>query len=235
MPSRRDIFKQSAALGLAMMAFGPAAQAREISGLMQSRAPLPIPEGRKIRVAFMVGKWANLIDVAGAWETFASVTYNDDSPFDLMTVALTDEVMGMTGGFLMKPHHTIETAPDPDLIVIPAHGGTKETLDWIKQRSEKTALTMSVCTGAFALAQTGLLEGKQTATHHDYWDMFAERFPDLDLKRGPRFVDNGVVASAGGLTSGIDLALHVVERYFGRDVAQTTATYLEYESQGWKA
>jgi transcriptional regulator GlxA family with amidase domain len=53
------------------------------------------------------------------------------------------------------------------------------------------------------------------------------------LKRGVRFVEQGRLASAGGLTSGIDLALHVVERYFGRDVAQQTAYYLEYQGTGW--
>jgi len=95
-------------------------------------------------------------------------------------------------------------------------------------------LTMSVCTGAFALAQAGLLKGRPATTHHLFLDRLAREFPDIDVKRGVRFVESGRIATAGGLTSGIDLALHVVERYFGRGITQSTATYMEYESPGWK-
>jgi len=96
-----------------------------------------------------------------------------------------------------------------------------------------TDLIMSVCTGAFQLGKAGLLAGKSATTHHDFFDQFAKAFPDINLKRGLRFVEEEKVSSAGGLTSGIDLALHVVERYFGREVAQTTAAYMEYQSKGW--
>jgi transcriptional regulator GlxA family with amidase domain len=93
---------------------------------------------------------------------------------------------------------------------------------------------MSVCTGAFVLANAGLLKGRAATTHHDFFDEFAKAFPDVTLRRGLRFVESGRIATAGGLTSGIDLALRVVERYFGREVAQTTATYMEYQSTGWR-
>jgi YHS domain-containing protein len=92
---------------------------------------------------------------------------------------------------------------------------------------------MSVCTGAFLLAKTGLLSGKGATTHHNGYRSFAIEFPDVQLKRGVRFVEDGNLASAGGLSSGIDLALRVVERYFGRDVATKTAYYMEYQGQGW--
>lgn len=87
---------------------------------------------------------------------------------------------------------------------------------------------MSVCTGAFQLARVGLLDGLPATTHHDFWDAFEKEFPKVRLQRGPRFVDNGRVATAGGLTSGIDLALHVVGRYFGEETAARTAAYMEH-------
>jgi transcriptional regulator GlxA family with amidase domain len=93
---------------------------------------------------------------------------------------------------------------------------------------------MSVCTGAFQLARAGLLAGIAATTHHDFWDKFAKEFPDIELKRGVRFVDSGRIATAGGLTSGIDMALHVVERYYGVDVAETTARYMEHTSDAWR-
>jgi transcriptional regulator GlxA family with amidase domain len=93
---------------------------------------------------------------------------------------------------------------------------------------------MSVCTGAFVLGSAGLLSGQAATTHHEFYDRFAQAFPDVQLKRGVRFVENEKISTAGGLTSGIDLALHVVERYFGADVAQRTAEFMEHEGGRWK-
>ena len=106
-------------------------------------------------------------------------------------------------------------------------------LDWIRQSSKTTDVTMSVCTGAFVLAKTGLLDGKSATTYHGAFGSFAIHFPKIDLKRGARFVENGNLATAGGLSSGIDLALRVVERYYGRDVAEKTAYNMEYQGRGW--
>jgi transcriptional regulator GlxA family with amidase domain len=94
---------------------------------------------------------------------------------------------------------------------------------------------MSVCTGAFVLASTGLLAGKAATTHHNSYKLLAVNFPDIKVKRGARFVEDGNLATAGGLSSGIDLALRVVERYYGRDAAENTAFSMEYQGQGWKS
>jgi transcriptional regulator GlxA family with amidase domain len=93
-------------------------------------------------------------------------------------------------------------------------------------------LVMSVCTGVplGALA----CRGREATTHHEFWDDFEKEFPAVRLRRGPRWVEGPKVATAGGLTSGIDLALRVVERYFGRDTAQATAEYMEYRGDGWR-
>ena len=106
-------------------------------------------------------------------------------------------------------------------------------LDWIRKSSKTTDVTMSVCTGAFVLAKTGLLDGKSATTFHAAFKTFAMEFPNIELKRGARFVENGNLATAGGLSSGIDLALRVVERYYGREVAAKTAYDMEYQGQGW--
>jgi YHS domain-containing protein len=92
---------------------------------------------------------------------------------------------------------------------------------------------MAVCTGAFVLAKTGLLSGKAATTHHGSYVTLAMDFPGITVKRGVRFVEEGSLATAGGLSSGIDLALRVVERYYGHDAAAQTAYYMEYQGQGW--
>ena len=96
-----------------------------------------------------------------------------------------------------------------------------------------TDVTISVCTGAFQLAKAGLLSGKSATTHHDFIDRLAKMYPDINVKRGLRFVEGEKISTAGGLTSGIDLALRVVDRYFGRETAQNTAFYMEYQSKQW--
>jgi transcriptional regulator GlxA family with amidase domain/YHS domain-containing protein len=132
------------------------------------------------------------------------------------------------------PDYTFANAPPPKVIVIPAQQGRSEaTLAWIRKSAAAADVTMSVCTGAFLLARTGLLAGKAATTHHGSYSQFEMQFPDVRLKRGARFVDEGGLASAGGLSSGIDLAMHVVERYFGRDRADHTADYMEYQGRGW--
>jgi transcriptional regulator GlxA family with amidase domain len=94
----------------------------------------------------------------------------------------------------------------------------------------KADVVMSVCTGAFLLAKTGLLDGRLATTHHDYYDSFAKKFPDVTLVRDVRYVENpgGKLCSAGGISSGIELALRVVERYFGGHSTAQTAYYMEY-------
>jgi transcriptional regulator GlxA family with amidase domain len=99
----------------------------------------------------------------------------------------------------------------------------------------KSRIVMSVCTGAFKLGEAGLLDGKKATTHHDFYDAFAKRNPKVQLLRSKRYVQaDEVVFTAGGLSSGIDLALHIVELYFGREAAERTARYMEYQGTGWK-
>jgi YHS domain-containing protein len=79
-----------------------------------------------------------------------------------------------------------------------------------------------------------LLDGKSATAFHDSWRQFEKKYPNVHLERGARFVEDGKLATAGGLSSGIDLALHVVERYFGREAAEKTAFEMEYQGTGWK-
>jgi transcriptional regulator GlxA family with amidase domain len=93
---------------------------------------------------------------------------------------------------------------------------------------------LSVCTGADVLAQYGLLDGLTATTHHLFAADMQKQYPAVHFVSGARFADHGRIATAGGLTSGIDLALHVVARYYGPDVAQVTADTLEYRGDLWK-
>ncbi|MGQ0834345.1 MAG: DJ-1/PfpI family protein [Gammaproteobacteria bacterium] len=215
-----------ATVGASVAVFGAAA------------ATLTLTKRERVRVAFMLGDSANVIDTAGPWEVFQDVMVDGppghSHPFELYTVAPQAGLLRMTGGLQVKPDFTIEDAPAPNVIVVPAHRSTDASREWLRRASGATDVTMSVCTGAFQLARAGLLKGLQAATHHDFWDAFAKEFPDIELRRGLRFIDSGRIATAGGLTSGIDLALHIVQRYYGEAVASATARYIEYQSEAWR-
>jgi putative intracellular protease/amidase len=194
------------------------------------------PDKDQIPVAFLISDGAVVIDFCGPWEVFQDVMIpsRQDMPFRLYTVAETKKPIRTSGGMQIVPDYTIQNAPAPKVIVIPAQSQPSEAvLEWIRKSSKTTDVTMSVCTGAFVLAKTGLLSGKAATTYHGAFTRFAMKFPDVQLKRGARFVENGNLATAGGLSSGIDLALRVVERYYGREVAQKTAYDMEYQGQGW--
>ena len=243
---RRELLKSSAAFGL-MAAVSPVAFAKFHSnaGLIggvedASRSnPLKPPAQGSIAVAFLISDGAVIIDFCGPWAVFdaAYMPGRKDMLFNNYTVAETTKPIRTNprkGTMQIVPDYSYETAPLPKVLVIPAQSANSEaTLNWIRKVTKTSDVTMSVCAGAFQLAQTGLLAGKSATTHHASYTAFATQFPDIHLKRGARFVEDGNLASSGGLSSGIDLAFRVVERYFGRALAKQIALDMEYQGQGW--
>jgi transcriptional regulator GlxA family with amidase domain len=214
------------------VAIDPAGGAADGGGSVPRRPDLPARE--RIVVAFLLGDGANVMDTAGPWEVFQDTRVGHRHPFELMTVSSTIRELRMSGGLQAVPGHDFNSVPAAHVIVVPAQSPDESALAWLRRAGRKADVTMSVCTGAFHLARAGLLHGCKATTHHLFLDRFAGEFPDIPLQRGARFVDNGRVATAGGLTSGIDLALHIVSRYFGTAVAEDTARYMEHEGQAWR-
>ena len=226
-----------AAAGIAAGGVGlTRALTNEASATLPAR-PLTVPPSGVVRVAFLIGPHVNVIDTAGPWETFqdAGAGSGETSPFELYTVAASHETVHATAGLKLVPHHTYASAPNPNVVIVPAHHWTAATLRFLRTRAPRTDLVMSVCTGAFILAEAGLLEGRTATTHHDFFDEFESSFPAVHLVRGERFVEHEKIATAAGLTSGIDLSLRVVERYLGRATAEGTARYMEHASARWRA
>ena len=237
----RDLLNTAARFGLiaalALLVSGEfSASAAPDNKQATTANPLKPPAKGDIPVAFVISEGAVIIDFCGPWEVFRDVNIpgHQDGPFRLYTVSDTTSPIHAGGGMQIIPDYTFANAPAPKVIVIPAQSEPSAAmLKWICESTKNTDVTMSVCTGAFVLAKTGLLSGKSATTFHAAFNSFAMEFPDIRLKRGARFVEDGNLASAGGLSSGIDLAVRVVERYYGRDVAQKTAYNMEYQGQGW--
>src|SRR5437899_2315672 len=194
-----------------------------IGQLSASAAPaeansLKPPAKGDIPIAFVISEGAVVIDFCGPWEVFRDVDIpgRRDGPFRLYTVSDTTSPIHAGGGMQIIPDYTFANAPAPKVIVIPAQSKPSEAImKWIRESTKNTDVTMSVCTGAFVLAKTGLLSGKSATTFHAAFRNFAMQFPDIHLKRGARFVEAGNLASAGGLSSGIDPAPRLSERYYG--------------------
>ncbi len=174
-----------------------------------SRAsPLTPPASGRIPVAFPISKDAVLIDLAGPWEVFSnasmvgadgSMDMSGRSGFQLYTVAETRDPVETFGGMKITPTHSFADAPAPKLVVIPAQGGDDEAMvHWIGEAAKTTDVTMSICTGAFTLAKTGLLSGKAATTHHGAYSELAMKYPDIRVKRGYRFVDEGASPPPAG-------------------------------------
>lgn len=197
--------------------------------------PLRRPESGHIKVAFLIDRFHNIMDLAGPWEAFAAAG-SEAQRCELYTVSPTDEELSL-GGVRARSDYVFANAPQPHVIVMGAQDAPDDgqaKLEWIRQAGAQADLVMSVCTGAFVLGASGLIDGRSATTHHDYYDAFERRFPNVQLVRGRRFVDNGKFVSAGGLTSGIDGALHVIARYWDADEAQKVADYMEHYSDGWR-
>ncbi len=194
------------------------------------------------RVGILVFDGVAALDVVGPLEVFSRARHEpgaesrhreDAALFDVFTVARTTAPVTATGGLELLPKHSFADAPPIDLLLVPGGFGTRpllqdaETIDWIRATAARARRTASVCTGALLLARAGLLQGRRATTHWGSFGLLATLCNDVRIDREARFVDDGVLTSAG-LASGMDLALHVVETLFGRAVADETARYIDY-------
>jgi putative intracellular protease/amidase len=203
---------------------------------------LALPATGRIKVAFVLTEHAVMIDFAGPWEVFQDVmvptrgaAMEDQHVFDLYTVSDSTKPIRTSGGMQVIPDYSFEDVPQPNVVVVPAQmGDSPGMLDWLRKMAMRSDVVMSVCTGAFKLGEAGLLKGKSATTHHGAYVRFEHEFPDVRLQRNMRYVQSDpVIYTSGGLSAGIDLALHIVDLYFGREVAESTARTMEYEGRGW--
>lgn len=192
--------------------------------------PVQPPAHGYVKVAIVIGPELVAIDAIGPLTALMSVDYflrDRGQGFDIDTVAQTRDPID-AGGVFIQPSATFADVPRPNVVVVPQQKHLAATIDYIKQAASTADVTMSVCTGAFLVAEAGLFDGGRATTHHSGYDRFAAQFPKVTLVRGVRYVEDRNVSSSGGESCGIDLALRVVERYFGGDTAAKVAYGMEY-------
>ena len=189
----------------------------------------------KKNVALLLFDDVEVLDFAGPFEVFSVTSeLNDYSLFNVYTVASEKRPIIARNGLSVNPDYAVTECPRPDIIIVPGGNGTRQVmhapvlLEWVGGQSRQAELTLSVCTGSLVLAAAGLLKGLAATTHHEVFDLFRQVAPDTELKETDRFVDNGKIITAGGISAGIDMSLYVIERLLGAEQARQTAAYMEY-------
>lgn len=178
-------------------------------------------------VAILVFPGVQIIDYTGPYEVFGQAGFN------VFLVAAADTMFKTAMGMQIVPHYTFKNSPKADIIVIP--GGdvlqaqnNEEVLNWIKKGEQAAESVLSVCNGAYILANTGLLDNKEATTFASLIDGLRNIATKTTVVENKRFVDNGKIVTTAGLSSGLDGSLHVVAKLLGQGRAQMIATNLEY-------
>lgn len=187
-------------------------------------------DAKRRNVAIVVHDKVELLDFAGPGEVFSSA--NRGQAFRVFTVGPSASPVKSQRFLTVTPEFTIANCPKPDIIVIPG-GDTgvllrdSEFMNWIKARAPETEVMFSVCTGAFVLAEAGLLNGLEATTHYGSIASL-KKHSKIKVRPDKRVVDNGKIVTAAGVSAGIDGALHLVQRLCGPVTAERTAKYMEY-------
>jgi transcriptional regulator GlxA family with amidase domain len=196
------------------------------------------------RVGIFVFENAEVLDFAGPYEVFTTAARVQarfdpaaEPVFKVFTVARSRETVCARAGLNVIPDHDFSAHPDIDMLLVPGGVVTDETekpavIEWIRKCSAQAGLTASVCTGSFLLAKAGLLDGKRATTHWEDLDELESMYPSVSVVRGPRWVDEGRIVTSAGISAGIDMSLHLVERMAGRALAEKTARQMDFDWTG---
>jgi transcriptional regulator GlxA family with amidase domain len=170
------------------------------------------------------------LDVTGPLEVFAGAEKHTPGTYRLSTASLDGACVRSSSGLTLVPDQALADAPDPHTLLVPGGRGTRSPdrrlTGWLREHGPRAERLVSVCTGAILLAEAGLLDGRRATTHWAYCDRLARDHPAVEVDPEPIYVRDGHVSTSAGVTSGIDLALALVEEDLGRDAALTVARHL---------
>jgi transcriptional regulator GlxA family with amidase domain len=201
--------------------------------------PPAVDTVRAMRSAIALFDAAEELDFAGPWEVLAYWAREvAQAEVEVVTVAASLDPVRAAKGLRVLPDHTMHDAGPIDVFVMPGGRGTRALLGAddalhvaLRAMSERGTLMTSVCTGSLVYAAAGLLRNRPATT---YWSAFDELLaldPTIEARRDDRFVDDGDVVTAAGVSAGIDMALHLVVRLGGEQEARDTRRGIQYDPQ----
>lgn len=178
-----------------------------------------------------------VLDFAGPFEVFSVAAREDGSkPFIVQTISETGQMIRARNGLKVYPDYSFQTMPKFDLLIIPGGLGARErevhnktVINWIKEQMGEVQWMASVCTGALLLAEAGLLDGLNATTHWASLTRLKEEYPQVNVVKKVKFVDEGRIITSGGISAGINMSFHLVKRLAGVKIAKETAKRMEYD------
>jgi len=179
-----------------------------------------------------------VLDFAGPFEVLSITTFlgKQDKPFSMYVISETGKMVRARNGLMVNPTFAFADVPALDILIIPGGYGAEEIeihneklIDWIREQSAHVELIASVCTGAFLLAKAGLLDGKKATTHWMDIKRLETEYPKIDIQRGLKYVDEGSIITAAGISAGIDMSFHIIKKLLGSEIARATAKRMEYD------
>lgn len=204
-------------------------------------SPSPITtENPVCRVHILAFDEVEALDLAGPYEVFTTASRvarrrqpAAPAPFDVACVSRSRQPVRARAGLTLLPEHGFADAPPCDLLVVPggvvdAAMACADTRQWLAQAGAQATLVASVCTGAFLLAASGLLNGGPVTTHWEDVPDLRRQFPTLEVRDNVRWVDQGRIVTSAGISAGIDMSLYLVQRLAGHDLAEATARQMDY-------
>jgi putative intracellular protease/amidase len=205
----------------------------------QSATPTSVSQKKKTpprNLAIFIFDGVQIIDYTGPYEVFGQAHQNGEPLFNVYTIAEKPDALTTNMGMTVTPKYTFDNAPKPDIIVLPGgnvpdHMNNPKVIKWVQESASQSEYVMSVCNGAFYLGRAGLLDGLSATTYYGLIDGLKTLAPKAKIVSDQRFVDNGKIITTAGLSSGIDGALHLVEKIAGYGRAQEIALNMEYNWQ----
>jgi transcriptional regulator GlxA family with amidase domain len=188
-----------------------------------------------MRIAVSVFEGAEELDFVGPWEVLTAWRYLHPDDVEVFLVGETVEPVTCAKGMRVLPDCAWPDAGEIDVLVYPGGRGTRAQVgdESIRARlrslSEGGTLMTSVCTGSLVYADAGLLDGRPAATWHGAFDELLPLGKGIEARRDDRFVDDGEVITAAGVSAGIDMALHLVGRLGSPEKAREVRRYIQYD------
>lgn len=190
----------------------------------------------KRQVGILLFDEVEVLDFAGPFEVFSLARdFNQGALFQVHTITENGQMIRARNGLKVLPDYNFSNCPQLDILLVPGGYGAEEIeiyneslLSWITEEAQQVEILASVCTGALLLAQAGFLKGKKATTHWMDLEKLAN-FPEVDVQKETKYVEDGKVITSGGISAGIDMSFYLVAKLYGVETALATAKRMEYD------
>lgn len=190
----------------------------------------------KRQVGILLFDKVEVLDFAGTFEVFSLARdFNQEALFQVHTITENGQMIRARNGLKVLPDYNFSNCPQLDILLVPGGYGAEEIeiyneslLSWITEKAQQVEILASVCTGALLLAQAGFLKEKRATTHWMDLERLAN-FPEVDVQKETKYVEDGKVITSGGISAGIDMSFYLVAKLYGVETALATAKRMEYD------